>query len=210
MKKYLPIVVTVAVLLLDQASKFLVKLNMILGEEIVLFSWFRIHFIENEGMAFGMSLGPTYGKLLLSLFRMVAIGLLIWYIVKVVRKGKESNLGIAALSLILAGAMGNLLDSAFYGLIFSDSYFKTAQLMPANGGYAPFLFGKVVDMLYFPLFKVGNFTFFDPVFNIADSANNRFCSVFFVANKNFTRSTIKSDRNSLKCFNSGAVLQMQF
>ena len=187
MKKYLPIVVTVAVLLLDQASKFLVKLNMILGEEIVLFSWFRIHFIENEGMAFGMSLGPTYGKLLLSLFRMVAIGLLIWYIVKVVRKGKESNLGIAALSLILAGAMGNLLDSAFYGLIFSDSYFQTAQLMPANGGYAPFLFGKVVDMLYFPLFKVGNFTFFDPVFNIADSAITIGFVLFFLSQIKISR-----------------------
>ncbi|MDR0618432.1 MAG: lipoprotein signal peptidase [Bacteroidales bacterium] len=187
MKKYLPIVVTVAVLLLDQASKFLVKLNMILGEEIVLFSWFRIHFIENEGMAFGMSLGPTYGKLLLSLFRMVAIGLLIWYIVKVVRKGKESNLGIAALSLILAGAMGNMLDSAFYGLIFSDSYFQTAQLMPANGGYAPFLFGKVVDMLYFPLFKVGNFTFFDPVFNIADSAITIGFVLFFLSQIKISR-----------------------
>ena len=187
MKKYLPIVVTVAVLLLDQASKFLVKLNMILGEEIVLFSWFRIHFIENEGMAFGMSLGPTYGKLLLSLFRMVAIGLLIWYIVKVVRKGKESNLGIAALSLILAGAMGNLLDSAFYGLIFSDSYFQTAQFMPANGGYAPFLFGKVVDMLYFPLFKVGNFTFFDPVFNIADSAITIGFVLFFLSQIKISR-----------------------
>jgi signal peptidase II len=186
-KKYLPIVVTVAVLLLDQASKFLVKLNMILGEEIVLFSWFRIHFIENEGMAFGMSLGPTYGKLLLSLFRMVAIGLLIWYIVKVVRKGKESNLGIAALSLILAGAMGNMLDSAFYGLIFSDSYFQTAQLMPANGGYAPFLFGKVVDMLYFPLFKVGNFTFFDPVFNIADSAITIGFVLFFLSQIKISR-----------------------
>jgi signal peptidase II len=180
-KKYLPLIIVAAVLLLDQVSKFLVKLNMNLGEEIVLFSWFRIHFVENEGMAFGMSLGSTYGKLLLSLFRIVAIGLLIWYIVKMMRKGTESNFRIASLSLILAGAAGNMLDSAFYGLIFSDSYFQTAQFLPTGGGYASFLFGKVVDMLYFPLFKIGDFTFFDPVFNIADSAITIGFILFFLS-----------------------------
>jgi signal peptidase II len=186
-KKYLPLIIVAAVLLLDQVSKFLVKLNMNLGEEIVLLPWFRIHFVENEGMAFGMSLGPTYGKLLLSLFRIVAIGLLIWYITKMVRKGTETNFRIASLSLILAGAAGNMLDSAFYGLIFSDSYFQTAQFLPSGGGYAPFLFGKVVDMLYFPLFKIGDFNFFDPVFNIADSAITIGFVLFFLSQIKISR-----------------------
>jgi signal peptidase II len=186
-KKYLPIIVVAAVLLLDQTSKFLVKLNMVLGEEIVLFNWFRIHFVENEGMAFGLSLGPTYGKLLLSIFRIVAIGLLVWYVVRMVRKGTETNLRIVSLSLILAGAMGNMIDSAFYGMIFSDSYFQTAQFLPEGGGYAPFLFGKVVDMLYFPLFKIGNFTFFDPVFNIADSAITIGFVLFFLSQIKISR-----------------------
>lgn len=195
MKKYLPIIIVVAVLLLDQVSKFLVKLNMNLGEEIVLFSWWRIHFIENEGMAFGLSLGPTYGKLLLSIFRIVAIGLLIWYIVKIVKKVRQAELEtnakypvtlIVSLSLILAGAAGNMLDSAFYGLIFSDSYFHIAEFLPQHG-YAPFLFGKVVDMLYFPLFKIGNFTFFDPVFNIADSAITIGFVIFFLSQIKISR-----------------------
>jgi signal peptidase II len=189
-KKYLPFVVVAAILLIDQLTKFLVKLNMSLGEEIVLFDWFRIHFVENEGMAFGMSLGSEWGKFLLSLFRIVAISLLVWYISKMVKKGVETNLRIASLSLILAGAAGNMLDSAFYGLIFSDSYFRVAEFLPQQG-YAPFLFGKVVDMLYFPLFKIGDFTFFDPVFNVADSAITIGFVLFFLSQVKISKTSHK-------------------
>jgi signal peptidase II len=164
---------------------------MQLGEEIFLFDWFRLHFVENEGMAFGMSLGPKWGKLLLSLLRIVLISVLTWYIVKIVKKNEASKLQIAALSLILAGAIGNLIDSALYGLIFTDSYFRVAELTSFGQGNAPFLFGKVVDMFYFPLFKIGNFTFFDPVFNIADSAITTGFILFFLSQIKISRKVAK-------------------
>jgi signal peptidase II len=174
----------VAVLLIDQALKFWVKTSMEYGEEILIFglSWARLHFVENNGMAFGLSLGGEYGKLALSLFRIVAIGFLIYYLRFLIRE--KASLGLlASFGLILAGAIGNILDSAFYGLIFSASGHQTiATLFPPEGGYAGFLHGMVVDMFYFPLvedkmvpswvpFWGGQpFTFFRPVFNIADSA----------------------------------------
>ncbi len=191
MRKYLPVIIVAAVLIIDQITKFYIKLNMQLGDEILVFDWFRIHFVENEGMAFGMSLGPKFGKLFLSLFRIVAISLLTWYLVKIVKKGEESKLMIASLSLILAGAIGNLIDSALYGLIFTDSYFRIAELTSFGHGYAPFLFGKVVDMFYFPLFQIGNFTFFDPVFNIADSAITVGFILFFLSQIKISRKVAK-------------------
>lgn len=170
----------VLILLIDQASKIWIKLHFCIGEEIEIFSWFRIHFLENEGMAFGFSLGKDGGKLLLSVLRLLAIGALGWYTVRLVRLGHKLTY-ILPFALILAGAIGNMLDCAFYGLLFSDSWFSTAEFLPEGGGYAPFLFGRVVDMLYFPLIEttypqwvpfVGGqeLVFFRPVFNVADSA----------------------------------------
>lgn len=144
--------------------------------------WALVHFVENPGMAFGITLGGDYGKLILSLFRIVAVGFLGYYI-KILIDAK-SNFGLlASFALILAGALGNILDSAFYGLIFSESPYHggLATMFPEGGGYAPFLYGKVVDMLYFPMisgyfpdwlpFWGGeHFLFFKPVFNIADAS----------------------------------------
>jgi len=170
------------VLLLDQIFKFYIKTHYMLGEEYYVFGWkwFIIHFTENPGMAFGMQFGGNFGKLLLSLLRIIAIGTIIWYLVKIIKEKKAVGL-IICISLIVAGALGNLIDSAFYGLIFSESYYQVAELFPEGGGYAGFLHGKVVDMLYFPMFSgqfpqwipfVGGneFLFFRPVFNLADSS----------------------------------------
>lgn len=170
------------VLILDQIFKIYIKTHFMLGEEIhVLGDWFILHFTENPGMAFGYELGFSFGKLALSLFRIVAIIALIIYLVRLVKKNSHTGL-IISLSLILAGAIGNMIDSAFYGMIFNESMFhEKAVLFPAEGGYAGFLHGKVVDMLYFPIFSftwpewvpwLGGqfFTFFQPVFNLADSS----------------------------------------
>ena len=179
MKK--PVIIALIVLLIDQCSKIWIKTNMVLGEEHVIANWFRIHFTENNGMAFGLELQGEFGKLALSLFRIIAvsgIGYYLWYCVK----HKMHPLFITALSLIFAGALGNIIDSAFYGMLFSDSdSFEPAKFLPAGGGYATFLHGRVVDMLYFPLirgtypawFPVWGgeyFEFFRPVFNISDSS----------------------------------------
>ncbi len=179
-KLWISALLVVLILLIDQASKIWIKLHFCLGEEIAVFSWFRIHFLENEGMAFGFSLGKDGGKLLLSVLRLLAIGALGWYTVRLVRMGHKLTY-ILPFALILAGAVGNMLDCAFYGLLFSDSWFSTAEFLPEGGGYAPFLYGRVVDMLYFPLIEttypqwvpfVGGqeLVFFRPVFNVADSA----------------------------------------
>ena len=155
---------------------------MLYDESIpVLGHWFYIHFIENPGMAFGLEFGGEIGKLALSLFRIVAVVLIAIYLYKLIQK-KVSNGLIISISLILAGAIGNIIDSSFYGLLFSESsYFTPAQFLPEGGGYAGFLHGNVVDMLYFPLFEGSfpswlpfwggdHFLFFRPIFNIADSA----------------------------------------
>lgn len=170
------------ILILDQILKVWIKTTFYLGEShAVLGQWFFLHFTENEGMAYGMKLGGAYGKLLLSLFRIAAVIVIVWWLYRVTRK-KASNLLIICISLILAGALGNIIDSAFYGLLFSEStYMQIATLFPPGGGYGTFLHGKVVDMLYFPLIEtrypvwfpfVGGeeFLFFRPVFNVADSA----------------------------------------
>lgn len=155
---------------------------MTLGEEIIVFDdWFRIHFTENRGMAFGLELGGGNGKLLLSFFRIAAIALIGYYLYRIVKKQEKTGL-IVSVSMILAGAIGNMIDSAFYGMIFSASGFHTvAEFLPEAGGYTTFLHGHVVDMFYFPIlrgqypdwlpFIGGNhFLFFRPVFNVADSA----------------------------------------
>lgn len=178
------VVIVFLVLCIDQVLKIWVKTHMEYGEEFTLlgFNWARIHFVENEGMAFGLSLGNDLGKLALSVFRLVAVGFLIYIIYSLV-KIKETFGVILSFSLILAGALGNILDSAFYGLMFSPTPYHggIATLFPEGGGYAPFLYGKVVDMLYFPMINTTlpswlpvwggqHFEFFRPVFNISDAA----------------------------------------
>lgn len=153
---------------------------MYLGEEYKILDWFYIHFTENNGMAFGMEFGGDWGKLLLSLFRIVFVGFITSYILKLIRKNADKILIISS-SLILAGAIGNIVDGVFYGVLFSESYHQLASFLPEGGGYAPLFFGKVVDMFYFPIFKGylpewipfwggDYFVFFRPVFNIADAA----------------------------------------
>ena len=174
----LAVIIIVAILLIDQAIKIWVKTSMTLHESIHVTDWFYITFIENMGMAFGMQLGS---KVVLSLFRVVAIAVLGYYIWLEV--GKKARTGyIVCLSMVLAGAAGNLIDCMFYGLVFNNSSeFYLSYFVPFGTGYAPFLMGKVVDMFYFPLIEtdwpqwmpfVGgdHFIFFSPVFNFADSA----------------------------------------
>lgn len=172
------IVITLAILIIDQIIKIEVKTSMSLHESIHITDWFQLVFIENKGMAFGMSVMP---KVLLSLFRFVAICLLSWYIAKVIRRGART-IFVVIMAMILAGAAGNLIDCMFYGLIFSESDpFSVSHFVDFGAGYAPFLEGKVVDMFYFPLitttlpdwlpFWGGDyFVFFSPVFNFADAA----------------------------------------
>ena len=213
MKK--PLIVIFIILLIDQIVKFWIKLNFTLGEELFLIGdWCRLHFIENEGMAFGMSFGEEIGKLILTLFRVVAATLIFFYLRKLVIK-KENKLVIYAFTLIFAGAVGNIIDSLFYGLLFSEStFFATAQLFPESGGYAPFCLGKVVDMFYFPLidttlpqwipFVGGNhFEFFNAIFNVADIAITvgvglLVVSVFVLNNKNKTISLEEIEENTNK------------
>lgn len=177
---WLCLAIVAGVLIIDQVTKILVKTNMFLGEEIDVFSWFKILFVENNGMAFGLELGS---KLFLTLFRIVAIILIGYYIFKLIKDNDKVKKGyLVCLSLIFAGALGNIIDCMFYGAIFnSPAYPMTATMFPADGGYADLMYGRVVDMLYFPLFSfvwpdwvpgVGGtlFEFFEPVFNIADSA----------------------------------------
>jgi len=168
-------------LLVDQAIKIWVKTHFALGDGFDVFGdWAKIHFIENPGMAFGLKWGGDFGKLLLSSFRIVAIAVLTWYLYSISKK-KFSKIAVFSVALILTGAAGNILDSAFYGLIFSESSYHTiAQMFPEGGGYAGFLHGSVVDMFYFPMFEGvlpnwfpiyggESFIFFSPVFNVADS-----------------------------------------
>lgn len=173
------LLVAFAVILVDQLVKIWVKTSFYLGESVSILPFFELRFIQNNGMAFGMELGS---KLLLTLFRIVVVGLLTWYIVKLCRKGVPSKGYLITMALITAGAAGNIVDCVFYGEIFSNPYPpEVATFVPWGQGYSSLFHGLVVDMLYFPLFSfqwpewmplVGGdtFSFFDPVFNIADSA----------------------------------------
>jgi signal peptidase II len=169
------------ILFVDQLVKILVKTHMMLGEEISLLGKYgSIHFIENNGMAFGMEFGGSFGKMILSLFRLgaiAAIGYYLWFLIK----NKAHQGLVLCIAGIFAGAIGNIIDSVFYGVIFSDSYYQVAHLFPSGGGYATWLKGRVVDMFYFPILQGHfpqwfpiwggeEFVFFRPVFNLADSA----------------------------------------
>lgn len=172
------LLVALLVILLDQALKFWVKLNFYLGEEVAITSWFKLDFVQNPGMAFGWTIGS---KLLLTLFRIVFCAAIIYAVVRLNRANLKRGY-VVCVALVLAGALGNIIDCMFYGLIFSNpAPPQLAVLFPEGGGYGAFLHGQVVDMLHFPLFSfywpdwmpmVGGkyFEFFSPVFNIADSA----------------------------------------
>lgn len=172
------VIIVIAILLIDQILKIWVKTNMHLHECITITDWFKICFIENKGMAFGMEIGS---KLVLSLFRIVAVSVIGYYIYLQVKQKARTGY-IVCLAMVMAGAMGNIIDCMFYGLIFNaSSEFYTSYFVPFGEGYAPFLMGKVVDMFYFPLIvstwpdwmpMVGgeDFVFFSPIFNFADAS----------------------------------------
>lgn len=180
------VLVILAILLVDQIFKYYIKTNFYLGEDHTVFgNWFRLHFVENEGMAWGWKLGESgsWGKMALTLFRLAAVFFGVYFIGKIIRE-KYHYWFIFCVALIFAGAVGNLIDSMFYGMIFEESNPYTqnvATLFPDGGGYAGFLHGKVVDMLYFPIIQTtwpswvpfwggDSFEFFSPVFNIADAS----------------------------------------
>lgn len=204
------LILIISVLTIDQVSKFWVKLNMTLGQDFkVLGDKFLIHFIENNGMAYGLEFGGEAGKLFLSLFRIIAvsgIGYGIYYLIK--HKYHEGF--ILTVSLIFAGALGNIIDSAFYGIIFSEStYYDTAALFPAEGGYSSLFHGKVVDMLYFPLIEGTfprwlpvwggeEFLFFRPVFNIADSAITIGVFIILIFQKKYFKEEEPANKEEVK------------
>jgi len=183
------------VLLIDQISKVFIKLNFTLGEYVEVFSWFQIRFIENPGMAFGMELVP---KLFLTIFRIIAVGFLVYYIHLLIKKQVRTGY-ILTIALLIVGASGNILDSVFHGVLFSESTFhQVATFLPEGGGYAPWFHGNVVDMLYFPIITnaSGQVVFFPFIFNIADSAIT--ISVFLIAiffRKEFSHS-LESKKNN--------------
>lgn len=206
--------IIIIILLIDQISKIYIKTHFVLSEEIKVFGlhWFRIHFLENNGMAWGKEFGGRSGKLFLTLFRLVAISGIGYWLYGAVKNDSHKIL-IVAISFIFAGAFGNIIDSIFYGIFFDNSYRQVATFLPPEGGYDSLFHGKVVDMLYFPMvdtmlpdwipsmsfhipdwlpifggnnysfFVDRHFTFFDPVFNIADSAISVGVAMLILFNK---------------------------
>lgn len=169
--------IVMLLLVLDQALKIWIKTHFQLYESVEITPWFYIYFTENPGMAFGIE---VIGKLFLTVFRIVAVAFISYYLYKIVKQNYSFGF-IACVALVLAGAVGNIIDSVFYGVIFDHSYGQIATFMPEGGGYAPWLHGKVVDMFYFPLIQTTwpdwvplyggeEFVFFRPIFNLADSA----------------------------------------
>lgn len=207
----LAILTVLFVLLIDQWLKIWVKTHMVLGQSFPVFGqdWFQIYFTENRGMAFGMEIGGEgsfWGKLFLSIFRIIAISFIAWYLIRLIKR-KDKPLLIAAIAMIFAGAFGNIIDSMFYGLLFNDSYHTLAEFMPEGGGYAGFLHGHVVDMLYFPLFEGTfpswipfwggqDFLFFRPIFNLADSAISVGVGILIIKQKSFFGSAKKQKNES--------------
>ena len=190
------VLIILLIILLDQVLKIWIKTHMVLGQEYhILGNWFIIHFIENNGMAFGMEIAGKFGKIILSLFRIGAVAGIGWYLIYLIKQKAPTGL-IITISIIMAGAVGNIIDSAFYGMIFSNSYYHVAGMFPAEGGYSSFLHGRVVDMFYFPIIKGtfpewipfrggDSFIFFRPVFNIADSSITVGVTLILIFQKRF-------------------------
>lgn len=209
MKKSTAVLITIlAILIIDQVVKIYVKTHIHYGDgfDMLGLSWAKIHFVENEGMAFGLSFGGLTGKYILSIFRIIMV-VFLFYILRNLIIHKETYGLIISFSMIIAGALGNIIDSMFYGLIFSESYFHggLATMFPPEGGYGSFLTGKVVDMLYFPMIDTvlpewvplwggERFEFFRPVFNIADSAITvGVTSILFFHRRFFNSETVKEE-----------------
>ena len=192
--------IIVLILLIDQISKIYIKTHFALGDEYCLFDWFRIYFVENDGMAWGTKISDfasfisdRTAKIALTIFRIVAIIGIGYWLLEATKK-KRPKVLLLAIALVFAGALGNIIDSVFYGVLFNDSYGQIASVFPIEGGYDSLLHGKVVDMLYFPLWKgylpewlpfFGGkyFTFFEPVFNVADVAISTGFMMLMVFNK---------------------------
>ena len=186
------ILVIFLILFIDQLLKIWVKTNMEIGEDsFYQWDWWsckkiRLRFVENNGMAFGWIIPLKYGKIILSSFRIFAVGGILWYLKKLIEK--KAPIGyILSISMIFAGAFGNIIDSMFYGLIFNAPIGETATLFPAEGGYSSFLYGRVVDMLYFPVWDSGDFIFFRPIFNIADSAITIGVSIIILFHRKYVK-----------------------
>jgi signal peptidase II len=191
-KRKLAMATIIIAIILDQIIKIYVKTHFVLGEEVVFFDWFRIHFVENNGMAMGFEFGGKAGKLFLTVFRLVAVSAIIYWLMGAI-KSKVHNAVIVAISLIFSGAVGNIIDSVFYGVIFDTSNHKVATLF-ADKPYGDLFYGKVVDMFYFPLWQgvlpewipfVGGefFTFFQYIFNPADAFISVGVALLFIFSK---------------------------
>lgn len=216
--------VIVAVLIIDQALKFHIKMNYPIGGgfRMLGMDWARIHFVENEGMAFGLTFGGMTGKYILSIFRICMVGFLIYILRGIIAQNASKGLQFS-FALIIAGAIGNIIDSAFYGMIFSASNYhqgNIAELMPEAGGYAPFLQGKVVDMFYFPMINstypdwlpgIGGdrFSFFRPVFNVADSAISVGVAMILLFHRSFFINEESTKDNTEKAETSQLDAQVQ-
>lgn len=210
-KKALIFITIAAVVIVDQISKIWIKTNMNYGEgfNILGLEWAKIQFIENDGMAFGLSFGGITGKYILSIFRIIMAGFLGWILYNLLKSGEKKTL-LFSFSLIVAGAIGNIIDSIFYGAIFSESYFHqdaVATFVPFGTGYAPVLQGRVVDMLYFPMIDTvlpdwlpiwggERFEFFRPIFNVADSAITCGVISIIIFNRSFFTSDNKKKEES--------------
>ncbi|WP_275315869.1 lipoprotein signal peptidase [Tenacibaculum bernardetii] len=181
-KKNIAILTVVLAILIDQISKIYVKTHFQLGEEVLVFGdWFKIHFTENNGMAWGFEFGGRAGKLFLTLFRVVAVSGIIYWLWQTIKRQAHTGV-VIAIGLVLAGAIGNIIDSVFYGVIFDSSYHNVATLF-SDKPYGDLFYGKVVDMLYFPMYQGESFTFFNAIFNGADSWITIGVVLLFIFNK---------------------------
>lgn len=212
-------IIIMIILLIDQISKIYIKTHFALNDDIKVFSWFEIVFVENDGMAWGAKLSDFFtfisdksAKLILTLFRIVAVTGIGFWLTDVTKKQKPKIL-VFAIAIIFAGALGNILDSVFYGVLFSDSHMQIATFLPEGGSYADVFHGKVVDMLHFPIwsgvlpeslpfFGGKYFSFFDPVFNVADIAISTGIGILIVFNKKAFKEVSIIDKSDLESHNN--------